>query len=222
MLTRQELIQELVDGGLNYPAASSRVTVATRRLLKEGGFEPLHDKENNNKVSYTDEDAQKIRAKLGLTGQPKADPKPIEAEDVPAKTEDKPIETETGGESDIRKVISPGPKKAVDTLQDRNPPSPQSTEEPGDKSVRDLAQRDGPQNQQQPKKPDKPKDKPSSPEKAKKQFPWLFVGLGVLALAAVVYFIAQRKGGKKEAGKEEPEAIGPVAPVNLADQYRLK
>lgn len=193
MSTRQELITELVEGGVKPGTATQRVTVAVRNLKAE--IHPSYDKQHSNAVSYTDEDTEKIRAKLGLG----------------AHTEPKPA-----GKSENTEVEHPGPKQTlVDTelssQEDNSPPSG---------SVQQLAQEKGPTKQEQ-EKPKEPEPDPKAQQKAKKRLPWVWFAVGGLALLVTGWIIARRKrqSGGGEKGEESPSPS--PSPTDLGEQYRM-
>jgi len=208
MLLREELIQQLVDNGLNYAAASSRVTVATRRLKKQGDFEPLHDKEHNNRVSYTDEDAQKIRAKLGL-----GKPTNTDSEDAEPNTKSEHTEPKAEEKSGTVEVITPAPKHVDKSSQNHSTPSSDSV-----KTVDDLVKSEGPHKAAQ-EKVEKRESSARPTEKRKKQLSWVWFAGGALALVIVGWLIVRnnRRGG----GENQGEDTSSPSPVNLAEQYRM-
>ena len=237
MVSRQDILYELVTVGLTVGTARSRLARATRQLEDEERINPQrtsHGKDHN-KITYTDDDAAKIRAELGLLNVVKQQDTQTATEDTvtPAKVKhkDRPTTAEhedTPMKSDDEATGMNGEYKKREDHPEQVDTSSQNQSTPSSQSIKALAKVEGPQKTE--KKEGKPPLEEQATQKGKKLWTtfkpnWLFYAGGLLVLVLAGWWLVRKKtksGGKKQAENEDLEAEGPATtPSNLAEQYEV-
>lgn len=237
MVSRQDILYELVTVGLTVGTARSRLARATRQLEDEQQIHPQRTSHgrDHNKITYTDDDAAKIRARLGLLNVVKQQATQTATEDTvtPAKAEHEDKRTtaeheDTPMKSDDEATGMNGESKKKEDHPEQVDTSSQDQSTPSSQSIKALAKVERPQKTE--KKEGKPPLEEQATQKGKKLWTtfkpnWLFYAGGLLVLVLAGWWLVRKKtksGGKKQAENEDLEAEGPATtPCNLAEQYEV-
>lgn len=237
MVSRQDILYELVTVGLTVGTARSRLARATRQLEDEERINPQRTSHgrDHNKITYTDDDAAKIRARLGLLNVVKQQDTQTATEDTvtPTKVEhkDKPTTAEhedTPMKSDDEATGMNGGSKKKEDHPEQVDTSSQDQSTPSSQSIKALAKVE--ELQKTEKKEGKPPLEEQATQKGKKLWTtfkpnWLFYAGGLLVLVLAGWWLVRKRtksGGKKQAENEDLEAEGPATtPSNLAEQYKV-
>jgi len=200
MILQKDLIAE---SGLTRSTAET----VLKRLRRQGEIVAVKDPLNHNRISYSTDDAAKIREHFAETAR-----RIQRQKGGPPEGGGKEQESQKPEPEKVRKEAD------KETEPEGGPPSTR------DRSVRDFVEQPGPEvKAESAKGTDKKKEEKAVPFYKR---PIVYVGAGLLLLAGLVWLYQRRRQRQKHQqvkSDEQTETVAAKAPPrpSLADQYRI-